>query len=77
MPIQSQHKNIDYLSARLEATALVLEELVKLLTPEQREKLNLAIAGRCPGVKNASLRNRNSPAYQLLQFINDRVGCSD
>ncbi|MXD56957.1 hypothetical protein FQ014_25895, partial [Escherichia coli] len=25
MPIQSQHKNIDYLSARLEATALVLE----------------------------------------------------
>lgn len=38
MPIQSQHKNIDYLSSRLEATALVLEELVKLLTPEQREK---------------------------------------
>ncbi|HBD5069919.1 TPA: hypothetical protein KKK90_002316 [Escherichia coli] len=74
MPIQSQNKNIDYLSARLEATTLVLEELVKLLTPEQREKLN---PGRCPGVKNASLRNRNSPAYQLLQFINDGVRSSD
>ena len=55
---------------------MVLKNLLNL-TPEQREKLNLAIAGRCPGVKNASLRNRNSPAYQLLQFINDGVGCSD
>lgn len=77
MPIQSQSKNLDYLSSRLETTALVLEELINLLTPEQREKLNLAIIGRCPGVKNAFSNNPYTPAYQLLQFINNGVGSSD
>ncbi|EAS2833392.1 hypothetical protein EHB58_09625 [Salmonella enterica subsp. enterica serovar Hull] len=67
----------EYLSARLEATALVLEELVKLLSAEQREKLDEAIIARCPTVKDASADNPCTAGYQLLQFVSKGIGSND
>lgn len=58
-----------YIPARLEATALVLEELIKILSPEQREKLNESLLAHFPSVENASGSDPYTIDYQLSLFI--------
>lgn len=59
----------DFIPVRLEATAIVLEELIKLLSPEQREELNSAIISRYPPVKKASAFEPYTLSYQLSLFL--------
>ncbi|MBW5823178.1 hypothetical protein [Yersinia enterocolitica] len=70
-------KKIECLPATLDAIELVVHELVNILTPEQRIKLNEAILSKCPSAKNATGKNANTVAYQLSLFIDKRTGSSD
>ncbi|MFV9180719.1 hypothetical protein [Serratia marcescens] len=58
-----------YIRMRLEASAIMLEELLKVLSTEQREKLNDSILSRFPSVKDASASNPYTVDYQLSLFI--------
>lgn len=54
-----------YIFARLEATTFILEELVKLLSSEQRAKLNEAIIASYPTIQNDLTSNAYTIDYQL------------
>lgn len=66
-----------YMSARLEATVIILNELINILSPEQREKLNSAIITRCPSIKNASASDPCTVDYQLSLFIQKVINSDD
>jgi len=66
-----------YMSARLEAMALILDELINILPPEQREKLNEAIITRYPSIKNASASDLYTVDYQLSLFIQKVINSGD
>ncbi|WP_324028618.1 hypothetical protein GC087_14650 [Pantoea sp. JZ2] len=65
------------MEARLEATILILQELVKLLSSEQREKLNEALIARCPNVQNASGGDARTIDYHLSQLIQQSISSRD
>ncbi|WP_148296961.1 hypothetical protein [Enterobacter ludwigii] len=62
-----------FLPVRLEAVAIVLEELITLLSPEQRDKLDSAIISRYPSVKNASAFEPYTLSYQLSLFLKEPI----
>lgn len=55
-----------YIDARLEATTILMEELVKLLSPEQQGKLIEAISA----IRNALPDKESKTDYQLSLSIN-------
>jgi len=64
-------------SSRLEAVVLVLEELIKVLSPEQRDSLSKAIVARHPAVKSASPSKPLTVEYQLLLIAKELIGSAD
>ncbi|WP_373225186.1 hypothetical protein [Enterobacter cloacae complex sp. ESBL7] len=62
-----------FLPVRLEAVATVLEELITLLSPEQRDKLDSAIISKYPSVKNASASEPYTISYQLSLFLKEPI----
>lgn len=60
-------------AARLDAITIVLSEVIKVLSPEQRKALNESILTNFPTVKNASPNNPYTRDYQLTLFTNKLI----
>lgn len=64
-------------TCRIEAVTLVLEELLKVLTPEQRDSLSKAVVARYPAVKAASSGTPLTVEYQLSLIAKELIGRGD
>lgn len=72
-----EKKKPAYIDARLEATTILVEELVKLLSPEQQGKFFEAIAVRQAGIQNASTSDALTIDYQLSLSLNKCINRRD
>ncbi|HHA2250161.1 TPA: hypothetical protein ACOEHG_005121 [Enterobacter ludwigii] len=66
-----------YIDTRLEATTILMEEMIKLLSPEQQGELIEAIAARHPGIKDNLSANGATIDYQLSLSLNKCINRRD